>query len=203
MQRILWGVLALAMIVVGTLSIAHWGKSKKPPLDDFGAVPQFSLFNQSNQVASLEDYRGHVWVADLIFTHCTSICPMMTQKMFALQQTLKDKSDFKDVKLVSFSVDPTHDLPDTLLAYAAAHKADLNRWSFLTGPVPTIYSVSKTGFHLGLDSISGEQTTPIVHSERFVLVDAKGHVRGYYDGSQDASREKILEDITRLKEEQP
>jgi len=203
MQRILWGVLALTMIVVGTLSIAHWGKNKKAPLDDFGAVPHFSLLNQSNQVASLDDYRGHIWVADLIFTHCTSICPMMTAKMFALQERLKRVSDLGDVKLVSFSVDPTHDLPDTLLTYAAMHHADLTRWTFLTGPVLTIYTVSKTGFHLGLDSISGEQTTPIVHSERFVLVDAKGHVRGYYDGSQDGSRDKILEDIARLKEEQP
>lgn len=202
MQRILWGALALTMLVVAGLSVGKWNKQKKAHLEDFGAVPNFSLVDQNNRPASLANYRGHIWVADLIFTHCTSICPMMTAKMFQLQQSLTDGSDLKDVRLVSFSVDPAHDLPDTLLAYSQIHHADLSRWSFLTGTVPTIYSVSKVGFHLALDSVGGEQTTPIVHSERFVLVDAAGHVRGYYDGSKEESRQQILDDIARLKEEQ-
>jgi protein SCO1/2 len=201
-QRLIWGALAVALLVLGGLSVAKWSKTGKAPLEDFGAIPTFALTDQSNQPTSLDHFRGHIWVADLIFTRCTSICPMMTAKMFALQQALDANNDFGNVKLVSFSVDPTHDRPDTLLAYSAIHHADLRRWSFLTGPVPTIYTISKTGFHLALDSIGGEQTTPIIHSERFVLVDAKGHVRAYYDGSKDESRAKILEDIARLKEEQ-
>jgi protein SCO1/2 len=109
--------------------------------------------------------------------------------------------DQPDVRLVSFSVDPTHDGPDTLALYASAHHADMRRWSFLTGPVPTIYSVAKDGFHLPLDSTGGDQTTPIIHSPRFVLIDTKGSVRAYYDGSQDESRKKILSDIEALREE--
>ena len=40
-----------------------------------------------------------------------------------------------------------------------------------------------------------------MHSPRFVLIDAKGVVRGYYDGAQDESRKKILSDIEALQEE--
>jgi protein SCO1 len=197
-QQLLWSILAVALIIIGGFSFLSWTHSNSKKLDDFGPVPQFSLIDEHGQTITLNAFKGHVWVADLIFTHCTSICPMLTSKMFALQQALKDQPD---VKLASFSVDPTHDRPDTLLRYSAMHHADTKQWSFLTGAVPTIYTVAKMGFHLPLDSVGGEQTTPIIHSPRFVIIDQHGHMRGYYNGAEDASRKQILSDIELLKNE--
>jgi cytochrome oxidase Cu insertion factor (SCO1/SenC/PrrC family) len=39
---------------------------------------------------------------------------------------------------------------------------------------------------------------PIIHSQRFVLVDANGHIRGYYDSGEAESKQKLLTDIGAL-----
>ncbi|MFI5201765.1 MAG: SCO family protein, partial [Candidatus Kapaibacterium sp.] len=114
-QRLLWGVLAVSLILIGGLSVAKWEKSDTRHLEDYGAVPNFSLLDQSGATVSLQNFEGHIWVADMIFTHCGSICPMLTSKMIALQSALKDDPG---VRFASVTVDPRHDTPDTLRAYA-------------------------------------------------------------------------------------
>jgi protein SCO1 len=196
--RILWGILAVALVFAAGLSIAKLAKQHSKPLEDFGQLPNFSLTDQNGSLVTLDKFRGHVWVADLIFTHCSSICPRLTEKMFALQTALAGEPD---VFLASISVDPEHDTPDTLRAYAAAHNADTKRWTFLTGQKSAIFTLAKDGFHLPLDSVGGEQQIPIVHSPRFAIVDTRGHVRAYYDGSKDESQKMILDDIDNLRDE--
>jgi protein SCO1/2 len=196
--RILWGTLAVALVFAAGLSIAKLAKQHSKLLEDYGQLPNFSLSDQNGALVTLDKFRGHVWVADLIFTHCSNICPMLTSKMLALQSALASEPE---VFLASISVDPQHDTPDTLRAYATAHKADTKRWTFITGPTPAIFTLVKNGFHLPLDSVGGEQQIPIVHSPRFALVDGRGHIRGYYDGGKDESQKQILEDIENLRGE--
>lgn len=197
-QRLLWGVLAVSLLLIGGFSVAKWAKSDARHLEDFGALPEFSLLDQSNTPVSLQHFEGHIWIADMIFTHCGSFCPTLTAKMLALQTALKDNPD---IRFASVTVDPRHDTPDTLRAYAAAHHADTSRWTFLTGPTPAIYTLIKGGFHLPLDSVGGDQRVPIVHSPRFALVDARGHIRGYYNGEEPEAQKKMLEDIGALQNE--
>ncbi len=197
-QRLLWGVLSLSLLLIAGFAIAKWEHEHARHLDDFGALPNFSLVDQNGAPASLQNFKGHIWVADLIFTHCASICPTLTAKMIALQSALENKPK---IYFASISVDPLHDAPDTLLAYAIAHHANTERWTFLTGTVPAIYSIVKDGFHLPLDSVGGEQRVPIIHSPRFALVDKIGHIRGYYDGLQDTSQTRIVADIDALENE--
>jgi protein SCO1 len=197
-QRILWIVLSLSLVLIAGFAIARWQHEHARHLEDFGTLPNFSLIDQNGRTASLQNFSGHIWVADLIFTHCASICPMLTTKMIALQTALADKPK---VYFASISVDPLHDTPDTLRAYAIAHHANTNRWTFLTGTVPAIYAIVKDGFHLPLDSTGGEQRVPIIHSPRFALVDKNGHLRGYYDGLEDSSRTQIIADIDALQSE--
>ncbi len=197
-QRLVWISLALSLLLVAGFALARWQHENTRRLEDFGTLPDFSLTDQNGQPASLRNFRGHIWVADMIFTHCSSICPTLTSKMVALQNALKDKSD---VHFASISVDPRHDTPDTLRNYAAAHHADETRWTFLTGSTSSVYHIVKDGFHLPLDSVGGEQRVPIVHSPRFALVDERGHIRGYYDGSEPESQKQILSDIDALENE--
>ena len=41
----------------------------------YGQIADFTLTNQNGAVLSLADLRGHVWVADIIFTRCAGPCP--------------------------------------------------------------------------------------------------------------------------------
>jgi protein SCO1 len=197
-QRLLWGVLSLSLLLIAGFAIAKWTHENTRHLEDFGALPNFSLVDEHGSSASLQNFKGHIWVADLIFTHCSSICPMLTTKMIALQSALVGK---QDVRFASISVDPLHDTPDTLLAYANAHHANTERWTFLTGTTSSIYTLIKTGFHLPLDSVGGEERVPIIHSPRFTLLDGNGHIRGYYNGLEAGTQKQLLADIDALENE--
>jgi protein SCO1/2 len=149
-------------------------------LPDYSAVPDFTLTERSNRAVTRGDLMGKVWIADFIFTHCAGICPTMSTNMAKLQAGLP-----KDIRLVSFSVDPYNDTPEVLREYATRYNADPDRWLFLTGEPEAVQKLSIGGFKLALDPSGGTETEPITHSSRFVLVDREGHIRGYY-GTEDA-----------------
>jgi uncharacterized membrane protein YozB (DUF420 family) len=96
---------------------------------------------------------------------------------------LQSKLGRSDARLVSFTVDPEHDTPEVLSAYAKAHAAG-ERWSFLTGSAAAITSLVQDSFHLPM--ARGGADVPaeaaVSHSTRLALVDRAGMIRGYYDG---------------------
>ncbi len=203
-QKILWTVLAVALLGIGIYSLNDWMRSQeitKPSriLPTIGTVPEFTLTNLDNKPFGSGNLKGSIYVVDLIFTHCAGTCPMMTSQMASLQHSI---TKTPDVKLVSISVDPNNDTPEVMAEYAKRYNADTKNWYFLTGPISTIYTVAKNGFKLTLDSVGGDYNNPIVHSERFVLVDKKGNIRGFYTGTEDESKAKVLADIGDLLREE-
>ncbi|HYM20534.1 MAG TPA: SCO family protein [Candidatus Kapabacteria bacterium] len=197
-NRILWTVLAVALIGIGIYALNDYLRSQEltaptRTLPNYGAVPAFTLTTQDSTQFSLADLKGKIWISDLIFTHCGGTCPMLSARMSAVQSSLEKIGD--DVKLVSFTVDPNNDTPPVMKDYAKHYRADPKRWTFLTGNVATIFSVARDGFHLSVDSAHEDAHEPIVHSERFVLVDRNANIRGYYDGTADDAEAKLLTDL--------
>src|SRR5258706_15278531 len=101
-RSILWSVLATSLLIIVGLSVAKLAKRHHSPLQDFGTLSDFSLVDQANRPATLETFRGKIWIADLIFTHCENVCPMLTSKMLAIQTAMKDEPN---VMLASVTVD--------------------------------------------------------------------------------------------------
>jgi len=157
------------------------------------AVPDFSLTERSGKTITLRDLAGKVWVADFIFTNCGGTCPVMTEKMRTLQDVLPS-----GITLVSFTVDPSRDTVEILSGYARKYGADENRWLFLTGNKQALYDLSVKGFKLALDDTSGTVAEPITHSTRFVLVDQKGMIRGYYSGTEDEDLKRLSSEAKKL-----
>ena len=100
-----------------------------------------------------------------------------------------------DVKLVSFTVDPQRDTPAVLTQYAGRYHAVPGRWFFLTGDQTALEALCRNGFKLG--DVDGT----LVHSTRFVLMDRRGRVRGFYSTSDDAAMPHLLHDIRSLRGE--
>jgi cytochrome oxidase Cu insertion factor (SCO1/SenC/PrrC family) len=120
--------------------------------------------------------------------------------MARLQKELADQPDFR---LVSITVDPEHDTSEVLCAYAKGHGAELGRWYFLTGKRAEIYPLIEKGFMLGVGQNQGTARAPgseVWHSTRIVLVDRKGHVRGYFEGRQTDGQHQPVDDVPRLKQ---
>ena len=146
----------------------------------------FSLTRENGNAFSSNELEGSPWIADFIFTRCPNQCPAMTARLAALQKSLPSK-----IRIVSFSVDPKHDSPDMLKSYADKFEVDPSRWIFLTGNQEDVRRI-RSDFKLGK---SGD---PALHSLRFVLVDERSRVRGYYDSEAGDSLSKLLEDARKL-----
>jgi protein SCO1/2 len=114
----------------------------------------------------------------------------MTAKMAALRSELP-----QSVRLVSFSVDPERDTPAVLKEYAQKFSADEPRWRFATGEKETIYQLAAAMF---LTAIPAKGEQPIIHDERFVLVDADGKVRGVYHSKDERALAALKRDAAAL-----
>src|SRR5699024_12641638 len=87
--------------------------------------------NEHDESVSLDDLKGDWWIADFVFTNCTTFCLRMTSNMTALQNKMDDQA--VSVQLVSFSVDPDYDTPEVLKEYRESYEADFETCDFLTG----------------------------------------------------------------------
>ncbi|MEI8259255.1 MAG: hypothetical protein WCJ30_26605 [Deltaproteobacteria bacterium] len=81
---------------------------------------------------------------------------------------------------------PRRDRP--LPALAQKYGIDPRRWTLLTGPLPDVEHAIREGFKLAMEKQTtpvkgplGEDLYDITHGARFVLVDAEGGLRGFYD----------------------
>ena len=179
-------------LVFGLTIVGYWYWTtrieKNTLLPSYGLVPEFSLTSETKKPLTQNDLLGKISIVDFIFTQCAGACPMMSSKMSEMQKTLMSDPH---IQFVSFSVDPETDTPDVLRQYAQQYGAVTGKWILLTGDKQQIYRLTKEGFHLGLD-IEGDSA--IIHSQKFVLVDHHGVIRGYYDSEDDESMKTLLRD---------
>lgn len=163
-----------------------------PSIPVLGQIKQFSLIDQNGQRKDLNDFKKTISVVNFMFTTCSNICPMMTKNMSYVQSAVMI---FDDVKLFSVSVNPEQDTPQVLQQYAKQAKAKPQKWFFLTGDREEIQRFAVESFKLG----SIEE--PVFHSDRFVLVDRKAQIRGYFEGTTKEGVQKLIQAIERVRKE--
>lgn len=162
------------------------GKSSEEtePIDDLGPVGSFTFTERHGKKISDADLRGKVWVASFVFTRCNMSCPQVTATMARLQKEL-NIAEHDDLRFVTFTVDPERDQPKDLIEYADRYRAHRDRWLFLTGDQEKLYDLIREGFHLGVAEKRPSEKKPgdeFTHSDRLVVVDKRGHIRGYFEG---------------------
>jgi protein SCO1/2 len=211
-SRIRFLLVGLAVVGLGAvLGTALWlrlgphpqfgssGSDTVGRLQLYGSVPDFSLTERGGKEIDLAKLRGKIWIADFIYTTCTDTCPLQTAAMAKLQEEFAGKPD---VQLVSFTVDPERDTPEVLSHYADKHKADADRWYFVTGRRDRIIRLIQEGFHLSVATLptDSDANGMIPHSPRFVLVDKDARIRGYYDSREPEPLIRLKNDIKILLE---
>ncbi len=180
-------VYVFAALLVAALAFAIL--TDKPPrtLQPLGNIPAFSLTDTHGKKFTLDNLKGKVWVADFMYVHCTTQCPLMTKVMEKVQEQWKGKG----IYFVSFTMDP-RDTPGELAQYAKDYGADTNSWSFLTGNYEDVTRLAKNGFKL---PAQGGPDSDFVHSIRFTLVDRQGRIRGYYNSDDEQSLLTLDKDL--------
>ena len=160
-------------------------------------IANFRLTNQNGHIVTQQDYENKIYVADFFFTTCPSICPIMTDNMGYVQsQILNDPN----VKLLSFSVTPEIDSVPQLKKYALEKGVKDEKWNLLTGDKKEIYTLARKSYFVVKEDGDGGPHD-MIHTENFVLIDPDKRIRGYYDGTDRAAMQTLLEDMTTLKNE--
>lgn len=127
--RVLKVFLLLAAASVGSFS--RDASAENP----WGAkfFPNLELTTQNGVKVHLYDdlLKGKIVAIELIYTHCEFSCPLETARLVQVQKMLGDRVG-KDIFFYSISIDPEHDTPAELKAYAAKFNTGPG-WTFLTG----------------------------------------------------------------------
>ena len=187
MNKIVSRVVALTILIGFPVGFFIYYKQKIDALPNkqkevptFWNAPSFKYATQNGDSLSSDDLKGFVYVADFIFTNCEGVCPALSQTMSLIQLNFK-KDD--RLKLVSFSVDPARDSIPVLKEYANRYGAIDGKWYFLRGDTQTVWNMAQQGFKVPVVyTPEGGKGNEFTHTERIVLVDEEGTIRGFYNG---------------------
>jgi protein SCO1/2 len=204
LDRVALGAVLTALMGISAVALASCAESD-PELPVYWNAPDFALVDQEGDTVRTSDFRGTPWVASFVFTNCTSVCPLITQNMAGLRDSLAAEGVLgEEVRLVSFTVDPARDTPEVLREYAAKFGGSPPRdWAFLTGTPPEVVrGMIQEGFRLTAvvpaEHEHAGSDYQVMHSPRVALVDAEGRVRGVYDTIESDAMQRLSTDLGAL-----
>lgn len=169
----------------------------------FHQIPKYELIDQKGNKFSSEDVKGKIYVADFFFTRCGTICPKLSNSLSRVQSIFSADSN---VVIVSHSVDPKHDSSVVLQQYAQKYDAKYGKWYFLTGDKKAIYDLAIKGYKLPVADASEYDNKiksideTFIHSEKLLLIDKEGYIRGIYDGTYSPDVERLIGEVKVLTE---
>jgi protein SCO1/2 len=124
---------------------------------------------------TLAEFRGEPFLASLVYTRCPTVCPTLIAELKRLERL---PGEARPTRIVLVSLDPAHDTPDVLRAFAEAHALDPAHWTLLAPEPAALAAVARAlGVASGPESGGG-----IAHSAVIAVVDAEGRVRRRHVG---------------------
>lgn len=175
-RRLCLGLLTAALIAPG----AAFGHAEEPTgqrLPTLGPAPDFSLERAGGGRLTSRDLRGKVAVVTFIYTSCGDVCPLLTQKLVDVQDTL-GAAFGRDVAFVSITLDPEVDTAPVLASYAQQLGSDAAGWTYLTGTPDEIARVAHAYGVVFQRQPDGE----VVHNLLTSICDRSGNLRVQYMG---------------------
>lgn len=163
-------------------------------LKEHGKLSSLSLVDQKDSPFTLDTVRDKILVINFFFTSCQGPCPMMSQRMAELQESFLNTPE---VALLSVTIDPENDVPEVLLQYGEKYNAVYGKWYFLTGKEEALTSLAEDQLKVGM----GEHAE--LHTTKFILIDQKTAIRGYYDSYNDKDMARLKKDVQRLRHNPP
>jgi protein SCO1 len=135
----------LAAALIGLVWSIAMARPVQVAADSGGSAtnfPDVTLTTHEGQDVKFYDLiRGRIVAINVIYTNCQYACPIETSRLARMQQLLRDRMG-REVFFLSISIDPEHDTPAVLKAYAAKFNAGPG-WTFLTGKTADIDRLSK------------------------------------------------------------
>jgi len=157
------------------------------------SIPPFTFITQDSVTITNESLSENIYIADFFFMSCPSICPKVMQQMLRLYNHYKDNNK---IQFVSHTLDPKRDTPDRLKMYAENLEIDTKKWHFLTGDKDLIYDMAEAYFVAAYED--AEAPGGFNHSGKILLVDTKGHIRAFAEGTDPEDVDDFFKDVDKL-----
>ncbi|NQY67113.1 MAG: SCO family protein [Flavobacteriales bacterium] len=200
-------VLGFALAVLISTLIFSCKSEKREGLEIFGPktvdakgdtvyhrVGEFSFVNHLGDTVARDQYENQVYIANFFFATCPEICPKMQHQMLRVQEAYKKTNK---IKLISHTVNPEKDTVEVLAQYALDLGVVDSTWNLVTGDKKEIYDLARFGYFV--TTLEGDGgPTDFIHSDKFVLIDTKGRIRGYYIGLDSLEVDRLIVDIWEL-----
>jgi protein SCO1/2 len=151
-----------SLAVAATLAVPGTLAARNPWGADY--FPNLPVVTQDGKTLRFYDdvLKDKIVVVSFVFTTCSDLCPIETARLAEVKEKLGDAVG-RDVFFVSMSVDPEHDTPDMLKAFADAFDASAPGWLFLTGRPEDIKLInSKFGDRSGERNLSDHRNEILV-----------------------------------------
>jgi protein SCO1 len=158
-----WVGLAVVALLLGVGGPADVRPACATNLWGADYFPNVPLITQDGTTVRLYDdlLQGKAVAINLIYTSCKDECPLETARLVQVQRLLGDRVG-KDIFFYSISIDPKHDTPAMLKAYAEKFGVGPG-WLFLTGNEDDIKLVArKLGLSRQNDAASRDGHRPIL-----------------------------------------
>ena len=191
------GIVAMTLYATRNLD-AKLALRPEPGIETL-SIPSFVLTDQSGESVTEALFDGNLTILEFGFTHCPAACPIMMDQMLRLQEELADTP----ARFVFVSVDPEHDNPARLRAYAQENAVDLDRWTLLTGEIETVQRWLNEGLLLSIETQPdspidlGDGTTManIAHPSHLILVGPDSRILGLYPAFAPQEVDRLAERV--------
>ena len=138
-------------------------------------VPDFKLTDQNNKTVTNKNMLGKVYLVEFFFSKCPTICPVMNTNMRAIEEEINNPG----FGIISISIDPENDTPQTLKQHADRIGVKSPNWHFLTGNRDYIGKLADQ-FNIYVGDKEDESES-LNHSGMIALVDQEGNIRCRYN----------------------
>lgn len=189
-----------AFVILASIIASSQRAAALPYYSTADFSPQWSPVAHRVGAFVLTDQRGRAFsdrdVASFIYTRCSVVCPVLVRHLSKVQSAMAGTGGM----IVSFSVTPDIDTPDVLGAFGRERGIDADRWKLVTGDKRAIYDLARDSYFADDDRIRASLDEPdaFLHTEKIVLVDQQGRLRGVYDGTLPRDIELLIGDLKAL-----
>ena len=135
------------------------------------SVDNLRFIEAKGATLTLAELRGRPLVISLIYTGCTHVCPMITQRLRRSVEEAQRVMGPDRFTVITVGFDTRNDTPMRMAAYARAQGVDLPNWKFFSGDNATISALAKD---LGFTYVASGGG--YLHISQITIVDRDGRI---------------------------
>ncbi len=149
---------------------------------------QSKWYDVDNKRTDLKSLGGQPRLVTMLYTSCTSACPMLVDKMKGVVNSLSESEKAK-LKMALFSFDPRRDTPKHLKGFAQKQSLNLQNWTLLS----PVQEADSTELANALGVQFKKVKDDYIHSNVIFLLDGNGELVASDEGLGKARSQFIAE----------